>query len=161
MHFAAHIDALTNSLDDAHEQLKSCVSSLLNGNTTTVSASTTHHNLLYNTDSPVLHAYKRLGHDVVVPKSQFKMEWNMFERDVLGPLWQPAATTTMTGNGADGAATATADLQEMYACVTITMEPKLVPRFVSLPEGAAQGQLLEDSVDHGAGGEGHCHETGS
>ncbi|KAI9510062.1 hypothetical protein F5148DRAFT_1147875 [Russula earlei] len=96
-----------------------------------------------------------ISHDVVAPKSQFEMEWDVFECNVLGPSQWPAATTTTTGNGANGATTATADPQETYACTMIAMELKLVPRFISLPEGAAQGQPPEDSMDHGVGGEGH------
>ncbi|KAI9511412.1 hypothetical protein F5148DRAFT_1280819 [Russula earlei] len=62
--FAAHVDALTNALNDAREHLESCVSSLRNGNTTAVSASATHHNLPYNTDSPALRAYERLRREL-------------------------------------------------------------------------------------------------
>ncbi|KAI9508858.1 hypothetical protein F5148DRAFT_1148691 [Russula earlei] len=87
-----------------------------------------------------------IGHNAAAPKSQFKMEWDAFEHDAMAPM---------------GAATTTADPQEMYARMTITMEPKLVPRFIGLPEGVVQGQPLEDGVDHGVGGEGHRRKTGS
>ncbi|KAI9462155.1 hypothetical protein F5148DRAFT_1214111 [Russula earlei] len=90
------------------------------------------------------------------PKSQFEMEWDAFERDVLGPSRRPAATTTTTttGDGADReAAAAAAAPRETYARATIAAEPELVPRFVGLPEGAAQGRP-EDGVDRAAGEEG-------
>ncbi|KAI9455205.1 hypothetical protein F5148DRAFT_1151516 [Russula earlei] len=80
-----------------------------------------------------------ISHNMVVPKSQFEMEWDVFEHDVLGPLQQLAATTAMMGNGADGATTATTDLQETYVHMTIAVEPKMVPRFIGLPEGVVQG----------------------
>ncbi|KAI9508688.1 hypothetical protein F5148DRAFT_1148834 [Russula earlei] len=144
------------------QQDKSCVSSLHNGNTTTVSTSTTHHNLLYNTDLPVLRAYERLGHDVVAPKSQFEMEWDAFEHNVLGPLWQPVATITTMGNGANGVATTTADLQEMYAHTMITMEPKLVPRVSCWKMAWTVGQEGRGVVGGVAWmGEPAGHETGS
>lgn len=61
--FAAHVDALTNSLNDAREHLESCVASLRDGNN--ISHHHHHRQLPQNTaDAPALRAYERLRREL-------------------------------------------------------------------------------------------------
>ena len=71
--FAAHVDAMTNALNDAHEHLESCVTSLRDGTSTgTASATATanatrthnHRNLTQVIDAPALHSYERLRREL-------------------------------------------------------------------------------------------------
>jgi hypothetical protein len=67
--FAAHVDAMTNALDDAREHLESCVASLRDGtSTSTATATATHtHNHRNSTqiiDAPALHTYERLRREL-------------------------------------------------------------------------------------------------
>ena len=66
--FAAHVDALTNALNDAREHLESCVASLRDDSTTASANSShtyTHHNPKQDVvDSPALHAYERLRREL-------------------------------------------------------------------------------------------------
>ena len=64
--FAAHVDAMTNALNDAREHLESCVSSLRDDTSTaTATAEATHtHNYTQIIDAPALHAYERLRREI-------------------------------------------------------------------------------------------------
>jgi hypothetical protein len=67
--FAAHVDAMTNALDDARENLESCVASLRDGtSTSTANANATHtynhRNSTQVIDAPALHAYERLRREL-------------------------------------------------------------------------------------------------
>ena len=71
--FAAHVEAMTNALDEAREHLESCVASLRDGTSTSTSTATatanaTHtHNIRNSTpvtDAPALHAYERLRREI-------------------------------------------------------------------------------------------------
>jgi hypothetical protein len=70
--FAAHVDAMTNALDDAREYLASCVASLRDDTgtfTATVAAANssthTHRSPMQDVvDSPALHAYERLRREL-------------------------------------------------------------------------------------------------
>ena len=66
--FAAHVDALTNALNDAREHLESCVASLRDDSTTASDNSShtyTHHNPKQDVvDSPALRAYERLRREL-------------------------------------------------------------------------------------------------
>jgi hypothetical protein len=57
--FAAHVDALTNALNDARESLESCVASLRDSDTTLTS-----HNPLQDADAPALQAYDRVRREL-------------------------------------------------------------------------------------------------
>lgn len=69
--FAAHVDAMTNALDDAREHLKSCVASLRDGTSTSTATATVNATHTYNhrnsaqaVDAPALHAYERLRREL-------------------------------------------------------------------------------------------------
>ena len=67
--FAAHVDAMTNALDDAREHLESCVTSLRDGSssstaTATIDATHTHSNPAQVIDAPALHYYERLRREL-------------------------------------------------------------------------------------------------
>jgi hypothetical protein len=66
--FAAHVDAMTNALDDAREHLESCVASLRDDPSATAANSTNthiHRNPTQDVvDSPALHAYERLRREL-------------------------------------------------------------------------------------------------
>jgi hypothetical protein len=69
--FAAHVDAMTNALNDAHGHLESCVASLRDGTSTGTASATasatlthTHRNLTQVIDAPALHAYERLRREL-------------------------------------------------------------------------------------------------
>ena len=69
--FAAHVDTMTNALDDAREHLKSCVASLRDGTSTSTATATANATHTYNhrnstqvVDAPALHAYERLRREL-------------------------------------------------------------------------------------------------
>jgi hypothetical protein len=69
--FAAHVDAMTNALDDAREHLESCVASLRDGTSTSTSTANAnaahphnHRNSTQVIDAPALHAYERLRREL-------------------------------------------------------------------------------------------------
>jgi len=69
--FAAHVDAMTNALDDARENLESCVASLRDGTSTSTATATAkathilnHRNSTQVIDAPALHAYERLRREL-------------------------------------------------------------------------------------------------
>ena len=71
--FAAHVDALTNALNDARDHLESCVASLRDDTSTTTSTTAatnsshthTHHGSTQDViDSPALQAYERLRREL-------------------------------------------------------------------------------------------------
>lgn len=65
--FAAHVDAMTNALDDAREHLESCVASLrddTNTSTATATATHSHRNSTQVIDAPALNAYERLRREL-------------------------------------------------------------------------------------------------
>jgi len=62
--FAAHVDAIMTSLNDAREHLESCVASLRKGDTATVNAAATHRNPPHDADAPALHAYECLRREL-------------------------------------------------------------------------------------------------
>ncbi|KAI0282619.1 hypothetical protein BC826DRAFT_1134913 [Russula brevipes] len=85
---------------------------------------------------------------MAAPKSQFKMEWAAFERDMQRlPRHRPSSHGWAAPPGEDGAeaegAAAAADPQEAYARATIAAEPELVPKFEGLPVSDGRGNMLE------------------
>ena len=69
--FAAHVDAMTNALDDAREHLESCVASLRDGTSTSTATATAdaahshnHRNSTQVIEAPALHAYERLRREL-------------------------------------------------------------------------------------------------
>jgi hypothetical protein len=69
--FAAHVDAMTNALDDAREHLESCVASLRDDTSTSTATTTAnaahthnHHNSTQLIDAPALHSYERLRREL-------------------------------------------------------------------------------------------------
>ncbi|KAI0289581.1 hypothetical protein BC826DRAFT_1106930 [Russula brevipes] len=151
--FAAHVDALTNALNDARESLESCVASLRDSDTTLTS-----HSPLQDADAPALQAYERVRRELGLALR----ECERGREPLLELLRPPSADEDEEDEDEDRvpALGPDAESSDSDKDAAHARSPSLSPLFSARTTPLAQEQEQQEGDEGGDGDENHDRERG-